>query len=317
MRFWHQERRNAKLNHRRDAFEAKVATIQVAESEQTDQDELDGYHFTNQHSVSVEEARQRLLTVHAKTWQEVYQRYRAKQIQWNRSFYTPSRLRSSKATDAESNLILVAPIPDGPPLVRLVIDGLNLQINGPSFDMEKLPDFLFDIGSGQPRDSEYSLLVPLHLDLAVSAITINLRDYPLPLFSVNGKTGTETTALTFRTDLVIAEQMGPPQSVEWRDCVILEEDFGVRGASKFHFNVPKTIMPVKTYANPEVDATTRETTEICWGVSYSYTIQDLMRILETLSSAPRDPSPSVGFWDKVNQYYCLTNIWCLLTQYEL
>lgn len=208
----------------------------------------------------------------------------------------------------ESNLILVAPIPDGPPLVRLVIDGFILQIDGPSFAMEKLPDFLFEIGSGQPRDSEYSLLVPLHLDLAVSAITVNLRDYPLPLFAVNGQPGTEATALTFRTDLVVAEQMGPPQSVEWRDCIIVEEDFGVRGARKFHFDVPKTIMPVKTYANPDVNATTRETTEICWGISYSYTVQDVMRIFETLSSAPRDPSPSVGFWDKVDPFCCLTDI---------
>ena len=194
----------------------------------------------------------------------------------------------------------MAPIPDGPPLVRLVIDGLNLQINTPSFAMEKLPDFMFDVGGGQPRDSEYSLLIPLNINLAVTAINTNLRDYPLPLFAVNGKAGTEATVLTFRTDLVIAEQMGPPQSVEWRECVIVEEDFGVRGASKFHFKVPKTIMPVKTYANPEINATTRETTEICWGISYGYTIQDVMRIMETFSSAPRDPSPTVGFWDKVD-----------------
>lgn len=274
------------------------------ESEQNGQDELDGYHFTTQHSVSVEEARQRLHAVHAKTWQEVHQQYHAKQIQWNRSFYTPSKLRSPNTKNREPDLVLVAPVPDGPPLIRIVIDELNLQIDGPSFAMEKLPDFLFDIGSGQPRDSEYSLLVPLHLDLAVTAITVSLRDYPLPLFAVNGKSGTAATALTFRTNLVIAEQMGPPQSVEWRDCVIVEEDFGVRGASKFHFNVPKTIMPVKTYADPEINATTRETTEICWGISYSYTIQDVMRILDTLSSAPSDPSPSVGFWDKVNLFCC-------------
>jgi len=198
-------------------------------------------------------------------------------------------------------------------VVRLVIDGVNLQITGPSFPLEKLPDFLFDIGGGQPRSSEYTLLVPLHLDVAVTSITVNLRDYPLPLFAVNGKPGAEATALTFRTDLVIAEQMGPVQSVEWLDCVIVEEDFGVRGASKFHFGVPKTIMPVKTYANPEVNATTKETTEICWGISYGYTIQDVMRILETLSSAPRDPSPSVGFWDKVNWFLHSIDVWGLLT----
>lgn len=289
----------------RDAFEAKVATILAAPSEQNgqaNQDELDGYHFTSQHSVPVEEARQRLLVVHAKTWQEIHRQYHAKQNQWNRSFYTPTKPRSPNVRDVGSTLIPVVPIPDGPPLVRLVIDGVNLHIGGPSFPMEKLPDFLFDIGGGQPRDSEYTLLVPLNLDVAVTSISVNLRDYPLPLFAVNGKPGTEATALTFRTNLVIAEQMGPVQSVEWCDCVIVEEDFGVRGASKFHFEVPKTIMPVKTYANPEVNATTRETTEICWGISYGYTIQDVMRILETLSSAPKDPSPSVGFWDKVNRF---------------
>lgn len=280
---------------------------------QANQDDPDGYRFTTQHSVPIEEARQRLLAVHAKTWKEIHGQYHSKQTQWNRTFYTPSKLRSSNLKTVDSNLILVAPLPDGPPLVRLVVDGLNLQINGPSFAMQKLPDFLFAIGSGQPRDSEYSLLVPLNLDLAVSAITVNLRDYPLPLFAVKGKPGTEATALTFRTDLVVAEQMGPPQSVEWRDCVIVEENFGVHGATQFHFNVPKTIMPVKTYANPEVNATTRETTEICWGISYSYTVQDVMRILETLSSAPRDPSPSVGFWDKASLFLLLASTRCLLT----
>ena len=300
----------------RDAFEAKVATILAAESEQSsqaNQEDPDGYRFTSSHLVSIEEARQRLLVVHAKTWQEVHQQYHTKQIQWNRSFYTPHRSRSPNVRNIESTLIAVAPIPDGPPLIRLVIDGVNLRIGGPSFPMEKLPDFLFDIGSGQPRDSEYTLLVPLNLDLAVTSIAVNLRDYPLPLFAVNGQPGTEATALTFRTDLVIAEQMGPVQSVEWWDCVIVEEDFGFHGASKFHFDVPKTIMPVKTYANPEVKATTKKTTEICWGISYSYTIQDVMRILETLSSAPRDPSPSIGFWDKVNLSLRSTVIWRLLT----
>ena len=300
----------------RHAFEAKVAAVLAAQSARNgraNHDELDGYHFTTQHSVPIEEARQRLLAVHAKTWQEVHQQYHVKQIQWNQSFYTPAKPRSPNVRNMESNLISVAHIPDGPPLIRLVINGVNLQIGGPSFPMEELPDFLFDIGGGQPRDSEYSLLVPLNLDLAVSSITINLRDYPLPLFAVKGKPGTEATALTFRTDLVIAEQMGPIQSVEWWDCVIVEEDFGLRGASKFHFDIPKTIMPVKTYANPEVNATTKETTEICWGISYSYTIQDVMRILETLSSAPRDPSPSVGFWDKVNWFFYFADIRCLLT----
>jgi hypothetical protein len=56
--------------------------------------------------------------------------------------------------------------------------------------MEKLPDFLFDIGGHRPRDSEDTLLVPLHLDITITSVTVNLRGYPLPLFAVNGQPGT-------------------------------------------------------------------------------------------------------------------------------
>ena len=105
--------------------------------------------------------------------------------------------------------------------------------------------------------------------------------------------------------LVVAEEMGTDLSVDWIDCPVVESHYGVRGASEMSILVPKTIMPVKTYANPVVRVTTNATTVLSWSVSYTAAIQDLMKVIETLSSSPRDPSPVVGFWDKVGGFTVL------------
>jgi hypothetical protein len=104
----------------------------------------------------------------------------------------------------------------------------------------------------------------------------------------------------FDTDLVVAEEMGTELSVDWVDCPVVTSDYGLPGAAPFSLSVPKTIMPVKSYANPVIDVTATAPTIFSWGVSYGPGTQDVMRVVETLSSSPRDSSPGMGFWDKVN-----------------
>ena len=71
------------------------------------------------------------------------------------------------------------------------------------------------------------------------------------------------------------------------------------GASRLAVHIPKTIMPVKSYARPTICVMTDGITDFSWGVSYGPATQDLMRVIDTLSHAPRDSSPAIGFWDKV------------------
>ena len=82
-----------------------------------------------------------------------------------------------------------------------------------------------------------------------------------------------------------------PDNYTW-----LEE---IHGAKPMWIAVPKTMMPVKSYANPMIHIAARDVTSFAWGVSYGAATQDLTRVLETLSTAPRDSSPHLGFWDKV------------------
>jgi hypothetical protein len=58
-------------------------------------------------------------------------------------------------------------------------------------------------------------------------------------------------------------------------------------------------MPVKTYAQPEINVNTTGITDMAWGVSFLPVIQEVMKVIDTLSTLPIDPSPSLGFWDKL------------------
>ncbi|KAF9464454.1 golgi-body localization protein domain-containing protein [Collybia nuda] len=288
---------------REDAFAAKVAAIYQAESKvpipDTGKTEAD-YQFGAAHSVSVQEARRRLDEVHALDWTLRLQNHKdelakAEDIIGQR-FH---RSASGKGGQTVPNIISVSPIEQLPPLFRATFNGLSLVAQPPSFPTEQLADFLYDRGNGLPRDSEFSLLVPMHLNFTLSSLHITLRDYPLPLFSIPPHRDSSVAALEFDTDIVIAEEMGTDSSVDWIDCPILGPNHGVHGSSQLTISVPKTIMPVKSYANPVLDITASSITTLSWGVSYTPATQDLMRIIETLSSTTRDPSPAIGFWDKL------------------
>lgn len=288
---------------REDAFAAKVAAIYQAESEvplpENGTTEAD-YQFGAAHSVTVQEARRRLDEVHALDWTLRLQNHKEKL--GKAEDVINQRLRgasSGKGTTTIPNIVAVSPIEQLPPLFRATLNGLSLTAQPPSFPIERLPDFLYDQGSGLPRDTEFSLLVPMHLNFTLSSLHVTLRDYPLPLFSIPPHRDSSVAALEFDTDIVIAEEMGTDLSVDWIDCPILGPNQGVYGSSQLSIGVPKTIMPVKSYANPVLDITASSATILSWGVSYTPATQDLMRIIETLSSTTRDPSPAIGFWDKV------------------
>lgn len=71
-------------------------------------------------------------------------------------------------------------------------------------------------------------------------------------------------------------------------------------------------MTVKTYMTPTIKIRTDEPTRIGWGNSIQPAIQDLARVIETLSKASPDPSDRLGFWDKIR----LQLHWRVLFQFE-
>jgi hypothetical protein len=291
----------AKVRMERDeAFLAKVAAIN-GESE-CPNSQAAYYQFDERHSISVMEARDRLLRVHALDWLERHRTAAAARSDAEEFFQKEIWGDDTSFSGASEDDLTTttARISSDPPLLRFVMTKLHLNISPPSFDVGKLPDFLFERGNGMPKDTEYSLLIPLHIHLSLGSARLSARGYPLPLLNIPKRKDSQAS-MHFDSDLVIAEEMGSDASVDWVDCDLVDRNGDIHRSAPFSFKIPKTIMPVKTYADPVISVQAGGTTDFTWGVSYAPVTQDLLRALETFTSGPRDASPPIGFWDKVVQ----------------
>ncbi|KAI0939194.1 hypothetical protein AcV5_000680 [Taiwanofungus camphoratus] len=287
---------------REDAFRAKVTTILTSNSPHFSSGARDhdaDFQFSSKHTVSIAEARQRLLQVHSVAWRSGLQKAQSLQIRRQGDVLRRFQRRTNSGGSLVASLVSINPPKSVPPLCRMTFDGLSLHLTPPSFPSDALPDFLHAVGSGLPRDTEFSLLIPVHLNFTIASLRLAYREYPLPLLNVPPSSEDNVPALEFDSDVVIAEEMGTAHSVEWISCDVIKPNSGIHGSSPLTLPIPKTIMPVKTYARPIIRVLTDDVTDFAWGISYSPVTQDLMRIMDTLSHAPRDSSPPVGFWDKL------------------
>ncbi|OSD04190.1 hypothetical protein PYCCODRAFT_1476242 [Trametes coccinea BRFM310] len=287
---------------RDDAFEAKVETIvspKPSGAASSSRPAESDFQFTAKHTVSISDARYRLQQVHSMAWIAAIRQARARRVESQESYLHAREGSLHIAEDFAGDLVSLNPVPPIPPLVRLVFQGLVLTIAPPSFPYEALPDYLYETGGGLPRDTRFSLLIPLHIHFKATALRLALREYPLPLLHIPAHTKGFRPSLEFDSDVVVAEEMGTEKAVEWIQCDIVRAHCGMHGAAPISVRIPKTIMPVKSYASPTVRVMTDGVTDFSWGVSYSAATQDLMRIIDTLSHAPRDSSPAIGFWDKL------------------
>lgn len=289
---------------REEAFKAKVAAIL---SEQMDSsvnieyiDNEYEYQFSSRHSVSIEEARRRLDDVHALDWTLRLRQAKEKREREENSVL--HKLFGTFVPTTSDTLLKFMDLPrpsSDPPLLRAMLENLCLTLSPPSFTVDQLPEVMHSLGGGLPRDTQFSLLIPLHVHFTLSSMSASLRDYPLPLLHIPERSDPSMIAWTFDTDLIVAEEMGTDLSADWITCPIIDDRQSVYGEASFSIRVPKTIMPMKTYATPVIMISTQEPTIFSWGVSYGPAMQDVMRIMDTLSSSPRDSSPTLGFWDKV------------------
>lgn len=291
---WRASLDGAKHRAERDsAFQAKVATIRGSDDQQSPGPVNIEYHFGSAHTVSIADAQERLYRLHyldhTQRLSSFLQARKKEEEDLDREIYGHRR-----KPKPPSHLDLKR-TPPSPPLLRVIIRGLDIRLSPPSFPLEQLPDFLHRQGGGMPLDSEYSLLIPLHLVLKFASLRVTIRDYPYPLLDVPPNQHDQISA-NFDSDIVIAEQMGSASSVDWVACPIVDDSTGL---SLLSLAVPKTIMPVKTFAAPSVEFTTESVVHISWSISYSSAMQDVTRVIDTFTSPPRDASPPIGFWDKV------------------
>lgn len=305
------EEQNARLE-RRAAFDEKVEAIKRMDSEAEEDDESvsrDSHtagtrhpKVTGQHSVGIEEARQSLQAYDSTNW---IKRIRNATAEQGRREEALARrlygiLRHQERLDPDLPIEMFATRTDSP-LSRITLHNVHLSVTRPSFPLTRLPEFLNDVGKGLPLDTKFTLLVPLHLSWKMSEARCQIRDYPLPLLHippVSAGAGESMPSFEWESDVVVAEEVGGPESIRKASCVIVPP-LTKQGKDVYTVVVPRTAMTVKSYATPTVKINTSYATRIGWGNSIQPAVSDIAKVLETLTKASPDPSERIGFWDKI------------------
>ncbi len=293
-----QETRNAL----EDAFEQKLQIIsekQDAEVSLNDEDEqlnglLRSTKLTAKHAVPLEEARYRLDWWKSRSW---VKRIRAAKQEQRRREATALKHMQNIGPDVRLPVTITASSQTAP-LFRAALDGVKLSVCKADMSLPEILKYMSDVSSPFDDDVEFSLMVPLQLSLSMDQVTVKLRDYPLPLIRVQPATSGDRPAFHLETPFIIAEELRGDDSYMLVPCDVIPKGCGASQAAPFTVQMAKTITPVKTYSRPIINIASEKTTEFTWGNSYGPAIQDFMRVVDSLSHAPRDPSPKVGFWDK-------------------
>ncbi|KAK7188087.1 hypothetical protein DPSP01_001628 [Paraphaeosphaeria sporulosa] len=264
----------------------------------------DGYTgLSSKARTSIEEARERLNRLNAQTWRKRIDHALTCQTRSMNDIRSIFWGLDEVPDDAYSKETIMA-IPHRPALGSLIVSDLDLTIDKPSFPLSEYPRFLHRVGKGMPVDMQYSLLIPMHVQLNMGEAKIQLRDYPLPLLhfpALHPLQSSRLPSVSLKTDFVIAEEFRDIESTRVCNVVVVPEESTPSGAKTggFEVDIRRTVAPVKTYSDMKIDINSSHPTRITWGTSYQPAIQDMMQVIESFTKPAIDPSERVGFWDKI------------------
>lgn len=209
---------------------------------------------------------------------------------------------------AHTMSIPMVPVLKATPLVRVVLNSIQISLYKADFEGEDgLMDYLHQVGRGLPKNTEFSLILPMHISWQMEGASIRLRDFPLYLFSLprpqaqNGhqqERDLNQYTWQFESDFVVAEEMCGMESIRVVQSVVVPPHLS-RNGTPYTLDIPKSVMPVKSYAAPSIRIKSTGPVQLGWGNSMQPTVQDMMRVLDSISKPPVDLSERVGFWDKV------------------
>jgi hypothetical protein len=199
-------------------------------------------------------------------------------------------------------------VPSRPSLMSVMIHGLDITLDKPSFPINEYTKFVNRLGKGIPEDMQYSLLIPLHIIIKMGDGRATLRDYPIPLVHIppiRSSQSARLAALTLSTDFVIGEEQRDHESMRTVKVEVVPEQppdtsEPGRGRTKgLEIEVRRTVGSMKMYSDIDAEINTASPSVFTWGASYQPAIQDMMQVIENFMKPPIDPSQRVGFWDKI------------------
>lgn len=190
-----------------------------------------------------------------------------------------------------------------PPLLRTIMTGLDLDLSSPRFNMEELPDFIYEYGQKVPKETRYNLMLPTHIHLVVDEMRMHMRDYPIPLLYLPKAKDPEEggKALSMKGHLVIGEAlMQQKEHLRRLEVQLSRNSAGSNQDDSFDkLIIEKSMSTVKIFSDLDILFDSRAPARFVWGYSYQFAIQHIMLSLDQFSKPPVDPSKKLGFWDKL------------------
>lgn len=291
-----------------DPFESELTMIfQLGLVEQRKRLELLNLHEQNLTGIhdnenTIEERLQVLYKTMEALWIRKVKTYKhtvLAQIEKNKSYLFGKESEVSK----EDNL-RIRSYQRAPPLLHIILTGVDLSISLPRFAQKDLAQFIYDNGQGVPKSTTYNLLIPTFVRLAVEELRFHLRDYPLPMLYLPhmiDSTG-KGRALLLHGNLIISEAMAT-QDYSLRRIEVQLAEFSRTSRRKTDeygkVIIMKSLAPVKLYTDMDILFDSEQPSRFVWGQSYQFGIQQVMLKFDQFSKPPIDPSPKLGFWDKL------------------
>lgn len=259
--------------------------------------------LTGSARISAEEAWNKLQRYNAQSWKKridcIYKIQSAGMRDIRSMFWG-----NDEIPDIDTSPEKILAMPERPGLMSTLVSDLHILIDKPSFPIGECAQFLHKAGKGMPREMQYTLLIPLNIQINMGEARTTLRDYPLPLLHVPAIRPGQSPRLpswSLKTDFVIAEEFRNGESTKKVKVEVIPpgklSDTTILGG--FAVDVRRTVSPVKTYSDVEIAINTSAPTSITWGTSYQPAIQDMMMIIEGFTKPQVDPSDRIGFWDKI------------------
>lgn len=284
------------LARRVGTFEVHMRQERLAALDERDQHR---YHLDPEDANALyERAQEHLRRFDASEWIRRFRNALAEQSKREQQLL--HKLQGKHGPDIKESPLPLAPSNKECPLARATFTGFDLKLRAPTFfrSAEGVKDFLYEVG-GMPKDRPLFLSVPLQVHWTVSDAKINLRDYPLPLLRIPRSPPSHTNrgaAWDFKSDIVIAEQVPAPEAVR----MTVEELIPATKFRKAHLiHVPRSGMPTQMYGRPHIHLASQNHVTFGWGNSMQPALSDVARVVDSLSKPSPDPSPRIGFWDKL------------------
>lgn len=195
----------------------------------------------------------------------------------------------------------IMPRPAHAPLLNFSAQYVKVNFRPADFALDDTRSFIHTIGGGVPFNNDYSIIIPFHLSIKAGMTWIKARDYPSPLLYVpppvpSQECKNDRVSWRLEGNYVLGDELGNSGGSRVIPVSIIP---GTDDSDGYCLNAVRSASPLKFYSVIDYQILTQAMCMICVSVSYGPAIQDVIRVLETLVPGQVDPSPRLGFWDKV------------------